>query len=78
MKATLTELSTRVDFLDQKTAVEIGLLLGKAHVAFAEIPAAVAAFTLVIDRKPTHILTPYAESPKGLDAWKKAGGQVQE
>jgi hypothetical protein len=66
------------DYLDLSVAVEIGLLLGKSHVAFGDDKGAVAAFTQVLDRKPSHRLSAYAESPKVIDAWKKAGGQLQD
>ena len=65
------------DYLDLPTAIEVGVLLGKSHVAFAEDKAAVTAFTQVLERKPSHRLSAYAESPKVVEAWKKAGGQLQ-
>lgn len=66
------------DYLDLPMAVEIGLLLGRSYVAFGQSKEAVAAFTQVLDRKPSHRLSAYAESPKVIDAWKQAGGQLQD
>lgn len=66
------------DYLDLPIAVEIGLLLGKSYVAFGQDKEAIAAFTQVLDRKPSHRLSAYAESPKVIDAWKQAGGQLQD
>jgi hypothetical protein len=77
VKASLAHVADEVDFLDAATAVEIGILLGKAHVAFGEEDAAVAAFTLVIDRKPRTTLAPYRDSPKVIAAWRKARGHVE-
>lgn len=77
VKAALEHLADETDYLDIKTATEIGVLLGKAHVAFDEKDAAVAAFARVIDRRPRTLLSPYADSPKVLEAWRKAGGHVE-
>jgi LysM repeat protein len=65
------------DYLDLSTAIEVGILLGKSHVAYGDDKAATAAFTQVLERKPSHRLSAYAESPKVVAAWKKAGGQLQ-
>jgi LysM repeat protein len=77
VKAALAPLAEQVDYLDARTAVEIGLLLGKANVAFGEGEAATAAFTQVLTRRPRLALSPYAESPKVIEAWQKAGGHVE-
>jgi LysM repeat protein len=77
VKAALEHLADDADYLDAKTAIEIGVLLGKAHVAFDEKDAAVAAFARVIDRRPRTLLSAYADSPKVLEAWRKAGGHVE-
>jgi hypothetical protein len=63
-------------YLDVRTAVALGMLAGKAHVAFGEVDAAAAAFTQVLARKPRLTLGSYAESPKVIAAWQKAGGRV--
>jgi hypothetical protein len=77
VKAALGKLTDETDFLDAATAVDIDVLLGKAHVAFDEQDAAVAAFTHAIDRRPRYTLAPYTDSPKVLAAWRKAGGHVE-
>ena len=78
VKGTLTPFATRLDYLDTAAATEVGLLLGRAHVAFGETELAVKSFARVRERKPTQTLSAYAESPKVIDAWKQAGGQVRD
>lgn len=78
VKAALQPLATRVDYLDTPSALEVGMLLGKALLAFDDPQHAAAAFKSVLDRKPTHTLSAYAESPKVIEAWKNAGGQVAQ
>lgn len=78
VKAALEPLAERVDYLATPDAIEVGLLLGKAQLAFDEPKQAVATFARVLDRKPTHVLSPYSDSPKVIAAWKQAGGQVAE
>lgn len=77
VRSALAPLGDRLDYLDAAQAVEIGVLLGKAAVAFDDTAGAVAQFTQVLNRKPRHALSPYADSPKVLVAWKKAGGHVE-
>jgi LysM repeat protein len=77
VKAALAHVADEADYLDAKSAVECALLLGRAHVAFDERDAAAAAFARVLDRRPHYLLSAYAESPKVLDAWRKAGGHVE-
>ena len=77
VKAALDKVVDETDYLDAATAVDIDVLLGKAHVAFDEQDAAVAAFTHAIDRRPRYTLAPYSDSPKVLAAWRKAGGHVE-
>jgi LysM repeat protein len=77
VKAALEHVADEADYLDAKSAVECVLLLGKAHIAFDERDAAAAAFARVLDRRPHFLLSAYAESPKVLDAWRKAGGHVE-
>jgi LysM repeat protein len=67
-----------LDFLDARLAVEVGLLIGQAHLASGDEPLALAAFAHAIERKPDHALDPYYYSPKVRDAWKKAGGEAPE
>ena len=76
VQAALAPLADQLDYLDARTAVEAGMLLGKAHVAFGQTDAAVAAFGQVLNRRPRYELSPYAESPKVIAAWQKAGGRV--
>lgn len=76
VKTALADSAGELDYVDTDVAVEIGLLLGKAHCAFDEQDAAVAAFAQVRERKPSQTLTTYADSPKVLSAWRKAGGHV--
>lgn len=78
VKTTLEPLAERVDYLETQEAIEIGLLLGKAQLAFDQPQEAIASFTRVLDRKPTHTLSAYSDSPKVIEAWKKAGGQLAE
>jgi LysM repeat protein len=77
VRAALAKLADQLDYLDAKTAVDLGLLLGRADVAFGDMAGAVAIFTQVLNRKPRHALEPYAESPKVIAAWQKAGGRVE-
>jgi LysM repeat protein len=76
VKEALAPLADKSDFLDTDTAVEVDLLLGKAHVAFDDTALAVAAFTRVLARKPRYELSPYHDSPKVLEAWHKAVSQL--
>jgi LysM repeat protein len=76
VKVALEPLAARVDYLETPQAIEVGLLLGKALLAFDDDKHAVEAFSHVLNRKPSQRLSPYSESPKVIDAWKKAGGQI--
>lgn len=78
VKTTLEPLAARVDYLETPAAIEVGMLLGKAQLAFDDTQHAVESFTRVLDRKPTLTLDAYAESPKVLEAWQKAGGQLAQ
>jgi LysM repeat protein len=78
VKAALEPLAPRVDYLDTAQVVEICLLLGKAHLAFDETQPAVDAFKRVLTRKPSHVVSAYSESPKVIEAWKRAGGRVAQ
>lgn len=73
----LAPLADKTDFLDTDTAIEVDLLLGRAHVAFDDQALAVAAFSRVLARKPRFELSPYYDSPKVLEAWQKAVSQAQ-
>ncbi len=67
----------KLEFLDQPLLDHIGILLGKALVATADIPAAKDVFAQVLSREPQRKLSAYYESPKVLDAWRGAGGHVE-
>ena len=77
VKTAFVRLTDQLDFLDTSQAVEIGMLLGKAYVAFDDAPAALAAFGIVLNRKPRQELSSYTDSPKVIAAWKKAGGHLE-
>lgn len=64
-------------YVDLDAAVEIGVLLGSAHVAFDEPDQALAAFKRVLDRKPSHALRKFDHSPKVLAVWAKADGRIE-
>ena len=59
-------------------AAAVGLLLGKAELAFDNTERAITAFKQVRERKKDHKVTRYDESPKVIEAWKQAGGLVQD
>lgn len=77
VKGTLAPFATKLHFLDTPTAVEAGILVGRAHIAFGDTELAIKSFAQVRERKPTHALSTYAESPKVIEAWKQAGGSVR-
>jgi LysM repeat protein len=66
-----------VAFVEVGPAVEVGVLLGSAQIAFGEADKALVTFRSVLDRKPTHTLRKVDHSPKVLAVWKKADGQVE-
>lgn len=66
----------QLEYLDTQTAAEVGLLLGKAMVADDMTDQAVERFSQVLNRKPRQLLGAYADSPKVIAAWKKAGGRI--
>lgn len=72
----LSSVANRVDFLDADTAAEVGLLLGKAAIAFDDTPSAIALFRQVLSRQARE-LSAYFESPRVIAAWKRAGGKVR-
>lgn len=75
IRPALREVASKLDFLEQDTAAEVGLLLGKADLAFNDTPGAVAVFRQVVSRQPRALST-YLESPKVIAAWQQAGGRV--
>jgi hypothetical protein len=78
VKAVLEPLAAKVDYLPTPQAIEVGILLGKSYLGLDDAEPANEAFTQALNRKPTHMLSPYYESPKVIEAWKKAGGQVTQ
>jgi hypothetical protein len=77
VKTTLAPLEADLDYLDSRDAVEIGVLLGSAHVADDDGEAALATFKRVADRQVSHVLRRYDTSPRILEVWQKAGGRVE-
>jgi hypothetical protein len=73
----LAPFADQLEYLESKSAIAIGMLLGKAHIAFDNADAAVKVFTQIHERKSAFKVRAYDESPKVLDAWKQAGGDVQ-
>jgi hypothetical protein len=77
VKATLGELASDLDYLDIGDAVDVGVLLGAAQVAYDDIDAALTTFKRVLDRNARHVLHRYDSSPKLVAVWQRAGGQVE-
>jgi LysM repeat protein len=77
VKGALAQLEPDLDYLDVNDAVEVGVLLGAAHVAYDDAELATASFKRAIDRQSQHVLRRYEYSPKILEIWQKAGGQVE-
>jgi LysM repeat protein len=76
VKEDLIEIET--EYLDTSLAVEVGLLLGSAHIAYGDDVLALAMFKKTLERQPDYSLSPYWYSPKIQEVWKRAGGAVQE
>jgi len=74
-KRELTRLD--LDYLDTPVAIEVGVLLGSAYVAFGDVDSALAIFKRVLERRPRHVLDRYVYSPKVRDVWKRAGGALE-
>ncbi|MEO8703180.1 MAG: LysM peptidoglycan-binding domain-containing protein [Kofleriaceae bacterium] len=64
-------------FIELAPAIEIGILLGSAYVAFDSEKDALDTFKRVIDRRPSQKLRKVDHSPKVLAIWKKADGAVE-
>jgi LysM repeat protein len=73
----LGPVAKRFDYLDNAAAIDVGVLLGKADVAFDDKDAATELFRDVLVRSPGQMLSAYAESPKVLETWRAAGGSVK-
>ena len=78
VKRELAELMKTFPYLDTELAVDVGVLLGSAYVAFDDVDTARATFEQVLERSPKHALSAYAHSPRVRDVWLKAGGTVDE
>lgn len=77
VKGALAQLEPDLDYLDASEAVDVGVLLGAAHVAYDDAELALATFKRVVDRQGSTKLRRYAYSPKILAVWQKAGGQIE-
>jgi LysM repeat protein len=75
VRSTLDKIDTA--YVDLEPAIEIGVLLGSAQIAFKKDDEARETFKRVIDRKPTHTLRKVDHSPKVLAVWTKLGGLVE-
>jgi LysM repeat protein len=75
IKAALEPIDT--SYVELGAAIDIGVLLGSAHVALGESEEALVAFKKVLDRKPSHTLRKIDHSPKVLAVWTKAVGLVE-
>jgi LysM repeat protein len=76
VRSALVGVAKELDYLDAETATAVGVLLGKAYVAFDDTTSAVAIFAEVLARS-SYQMSAYAESPKVIAAWKQASGHVQ-
>lgn len=72
----LAPFADELEYLNANTAVAIGMLLGKAHIAFDGVDDAVKVFKQIHERKSAYKVHMYDESPKVVEAWKQAGGEV--
>jgi LysM repeat protein len=77
VKGALAQLEPDLDYLDVNDAIEIGVLLGAAHVAYDDNELALAAFKRAAERQSQYVLHRYAYSPKILAIWQKAGGKIE-
>ncbi len=77
--ATVRKVLTGIDvaYVDPAAAIQVGVLLGCAHIALDETEPGLAAFRAILDRQPTHTLRKLDHSPKILAVWTKAGGSVE-
>jgi LysM repeat protein len=72
----LTKIDT--DYLDADWAVELGMLLGSAYIAYDDKDSALATFKKVLERQPNHMLSKVEYSPKICEVWTAAGGELVE
>jgi LysM repeat protein len=76
VRTVLEPFADQLEYLSSASTVDIGMLLGKAHIAFGNFDGAVKAFHQIHERKSSFKIHAYDESPKVIDAWKQAGGDV--
>jgi LysM repeat protein len=77
VKGALAQIAPDLDYLDAAEAVEVGVLLGAAHMAYDDDELALASFKRAVDRQPQYALRRYDYSPRVLTVWQKAGGKVE-
>jgi len=77
VKGALAQLEPDLDYLDAGEAVDVGVLLGAAHVAYDDDELALATFKRAVARQAQHVLRRYDYSPRVLEVWQKAGGKVE-
>jgi LysM repeat protein len=77
--ATVKKILAEIDvaYVELLPAIEVGILLGSALVAFGDLDGATTAFRHVLDRKPSHTLRRVDHSPKVLAVWTKIQGPVE-
>jgi hypothetical protein len=76
VRAALEPLEPDVDYLDPDLAIEIEVLLAKAHLADDDVTYAVGKLSQAHARNTRFKMSSYRESPKVIAAWKQAGGEV--
>lgn len=76
VKRELTKLD--FDYLDAPLAVEVGVLLGSAYIAFDDLDSALATFSRALERVPDHQLSAYEHSPKVRELWRRAAAERGE
>lgn len=76
VKRLLADIET--DYLDAPSAVAVSILLGSTYVAFGDNDSARASFKKAIERKADYQLPTYHYSPKIIEVWRAAGGEVRE
>jgi hypothetical protein len=76
VKRLLADIDT--DYLDAPSAVAVSILLGSTYVAFGDEDSAKARFKKAIERKSDYQLPTYHYSPKIIEVWREAGGEVRE
>lgn len=76
-KAALSEVELDLEYLETSQVIDVGVLLGALHMASDATKPALEAFKRVLERKPSHALSPYFFSPKILAVWTEAGGAIE-